>query len=116
MKTLDMFGLTYPDFKYLCTVKLSQKAYPDFFSHKLNNLCDALGVCFNHHHAMDDAYACSCVFEKILEDFDLKTLEDIEKRFEIGIGHLYPGYHEPCKKNKKNVFKKTTLKKSVSAK
>ena len=108
-KTLDMFGLEYPDFKYLCTVKLSQKAYPDLFSHKLNNLCDALGVCFNHHHAMDDAYACSMVFEKILEDFDLKTLDDIENKFEIGIGHLYPGYHEPCKKNKKKAQKKKAL-------
>lgn len=108
-KTLDMFGLEYPDFKYLCTVKLSQKAYPELFSHKLNNLCDALGVCFNHHHAMDDAYACSMVFEKILEDFNLKTLDDIENKFEIGIGHLYPGYHEPCKKKKRKASKKKSV-------
>lgn len=109
MKTLDMFGLEYPDFQYLCTVKLSQKAYPDLFSHKLNNLCDTLGICFNHHHAMDDAYACSMVFEKILEDFGLKTIDDIENKFEIGIGHIYPGYHEPCKKNKKKPSKKKSV-------
>lgn len=107
--TLDMFGLSYPDFKYLCTVKLSQKAYPDLFSHKLNYLCSTLGVCFNHHHAMDDAFACSCVFEKILEDFNLHTIDEIEQRFEIGIGHLYPGYHEPCKKTKKKTPKKKKI-------
>lgn len=98
---LDMFGIEYPEFNYLCTVKLSQKAYPDFFSHKLNNLCAQLGISFNHHHAMEDAYACSMVFERILKDFNLNSLEDIENRFNIGIGHLYPGFYEPCRKNKK---------------
>lgn len=107
-KTLDMFGLDYPKFKYLCTVKLSQKAYPELFSHKLNNLCDALGICFNHHHAMDDAYACSCVFQRILEEFNLNTIEDIENKFNINAGLLYPGWQE--KKKSKKSSKKNACK------
>ena len=99
--TLDMFNIPYPSFNYLCTVKLSQKAYPDFYSHKLNNLCAQLGISeFNHHNAKADAIACAKVFEHILSDFNLKSLSDIENQFEIGIGTLYPGFHEPCKKNK----------------
>lgn len=47
---LDRFGIEYPTFRYLCTVKLSQKAYPDLPSHKLNRLAEALGICFSHHH------------------------------------------------------------------
>ncbi|MBO5060458.1 MAG: 3'-5' exonuclease [Clostridia bacterium] len=100
-KTLDMFGLELPEFKYLCTVKLSQKAYPELPSHKLNCLGDSLGIDFSHHTACDDAYACAMVLVHILEDFGINSLEEIEERFEIGVGKVFPGYVEPCRKNKK---------------
>jgi len=106
INTLTHFNLEFPTFKYICTVKLSQKAYPELESHKLNNLAKALGVDFSHHRAGDDAYACAMVLIRILKDFNLKTLSDIEKKFEIGIGHVYPGYHLPCSKNKKKTKKK----------
>lgn len=97
---LDKFGIEYPSFEYICTVKLSQKAYPELESHKLNNLGQALGICFNHHDACDDAYACAGILIRIVNDFSLDSLQDIEDKFEIGVGKIYPGYHEPCRKNK----------------
>ena len=99
---LDNFGIEYPHFNYICTVKLSQKAYPDLPSHKLNAMAEALGISFNHHQAGDDAYVCAEVLLRILEDFNLETLEDIEERFEIGVGKLYPGCYIPCTKSKKS--------------
>ncbi len=99
--TLDKFGIEYPSFLYLCTVKLSQKAYPELASHKLNNLGAALGIEFDHHQAGEDAYACACVLLKILKDYKLNSIQDIVDKFEIGIGKIYPGFHEPCRKNKK---------------
>ncbi|MCH5210761.1 MAG: 3'-5' exonuclease [Oscillospiraceae bacterium] len=105
--TLEHFNIPFPTFDYLCTVKLSQKAYPELASHKLNNLCDALGVSFRHHRAYDDAYACAKVLLRILEDYSLLSLDEIEECFEIEIGHLTPDTHLKCKKNKK---KKATKK------
>ena len=98
---LDLFGIEYPKFKYLCTVKLSQKAYPELSSHKLNNLCDAMGIKFHHHQAYDDAYACAMVMLRILEDYSLDKLDEVEECFEMEIGRLYPGCHLKCRKNKK---------------
>ncbi len=103
---LDMYNIEYPTFKYLCTVKLSQKAYPELPSHKLNNLGDSLGICFNHHEACDDAYACAQVLLRIIEDYKIKNLDALEEKFEIGIGKIYPGFHEPCRKNKNKKAKK----------
>ena len=100
-KTLEQFGIELPTFEYLCTVKLSQKAYPDLMSHKLNCLGHALGIDFSHHTACDDAYACAKVLTNILEDFGIETKEELCDKFDIGIGRVYPGYVEPCKKNKK---------------
>lgn len=99
--TLDMFNIEYPTFDYLCTVKLAQLAYPELPSHKLNTLSDALGINLNHHQAMDDSFACASILMRIMEDYSLETLSDIEECFEIGIGKLYPGCYEPCTKRKK---------------
>ena len=88
--TLDYFKIPYPVCDYMCTVKLSQKAYPELKSHKLNNLCNALGISFSHHHAYDDAYACARVLLRILEDYSLESPEELAECFEVSIGHLYP--------------------------
>lgn len=107
--SLEQFKVPYPTFDYICTVKLSQKAYPELKSHKLNNLCDALGISFSHHRAADDAYACASVLLRIMEDYSLETFSELEECFEIDPGHLYPGFHEPCKKNKKSAKRKAKI-------
>lgn len=107
--TLDHYGIEYPIFDYLCTVKLSQKAYPEMVSHKLNFMAAALGIQFNHHHAADDAYVCAELLLKIMRDFELENLEDIENQFEIGIGKLYPGCYIPCTKSKKSKSRKKII-------
>lgn len=110
-KTLEHFGIEYPTLDYLCTVKLSQKAYPELESHKLNALGQALNICFSHHDACDDAYACAMVLLQIIEDFNITDLDDLVKKFQVGVGHIYPGIVEPCTKNKK----KTPIRKLKSS-
>ncbi len=99
--TLDMFNIEYPTFRYLCTVALSQIAYPELPSHKLNVVAEALDIPLNHHRAKDDSFACATILSRIMEDYHLRTLADIEDKFDIGIGSLYPGAYEPCTKKKK---------------
>lgn len=106
--TLEHFKIPRPTFDYLCTVKLSQLAYPELESHKLNKLCDALGIKFHHHHAYDDAYACAKVLIRILEDYSLLNLAEVAECFEMEIGHLTPDSHFKCKKHKKKA--KTAVK------
>ena len=103
---LDCFGIEYPTLDYLCTVKLSQKAYPELPGHKLNFMAEVLGMEFNHHRAGDDAYVCAEILIKIMQDFNLGTLGDIEKKFEVGIGKLYPGCYIPCTKSKSSKSRK----------
>ena len=100
-RTLEMFGIALPTFDYLCTVKLSQKAYPELPSHKLNMLGYALGIEFSHHTACDDAYACAEVLLHIINDFGVNSIEEIREKFDIGIGKMYDGIVEPCRKNRK---------------
>lgn len=100
-RTLEMFGITLPTFDYLCTVKLSQKAYPELPSHKLNALGEALGIEFSHHTATDDAYACAKVLLHIINDFGVNSLEEIREKFNVGVGKMYDGYVTPARKTRK---------------
>lgn len=107
--TLDSFNIPYPVFDYMCTVKLSQKAYPELSSHKLNNLCSALGITFSHHDAYDDAYACAMALLRILYDYSLLDASELAECFDVNIGHIYPGckvHTAQRKKLKKSIKKK----------
>lgn len=84
--TLQHYNIPLPNFEYMCTVILSQKAYPDLDSHKLNNLAYALGIDFNHHRAYDDAYACAAAFLRIARDYNLNSFEEFEKQFSVKRG------------------------------
>ncbi len=108
-RTLEHYGIEFPNFNYLCTVRLSQEAYPELESHKLNNLCDALGITFNHHRAYDDAYACAKAFLRIAEDYSLETIEEIQECFELQCGTVYPGMELNKKKKKTSHRKRTTM-------
>lgn len=116
-QTLQHFGIELPDFSYMCTVKLSQKAYPELESHRLNRLCDALGITFNHHQAYDDAYACARALLRIAEDYSLESFEEIEECFDMKRGEVHPGMDFSTKKSRHphkrrkihNAVKKTVL-------
>ena len=111
--TLEAAGIQYPSFNYVCTVKLSQQAYPELPSHKLNHLCDALGVKFHHHQAYDDAYGCAAVLINILEDFNLNSINEIEHFFEVDRGTVYPGCKVSFKKKKKKKVKSRRIRKAA---
>lgn len=106
---LNQFGIEIPAFSYMCTVILSQKAYPDLPSHKLNNLAEALGIGFCHHNACDDAYACARVFLRIAEDYSLKTFDEIEDCFGIKRGDVIKGIGISGKNKKSNHKNQTKI-------
>ena len=47
-----------PYVRYTCTVQLGRRLQPGV-SHKLNDVCDRLGICLNHHQANSDSHACA---------------------------------------------------------
>ena len=38
---------------------MSQKVLPELKNHKLDTICDALGIELDHHNALSDAKACA---------------------------------------------------------
>lgn len=60
--------------KYACTCAISRKEMPSLPNHKLNTLCDFLGIELLHHNAASDSAACAAILTT-----HLKNNVDIEK-------------------------------------
>ena len=57
----SLYRLELPDAPYFCTVKLSRKVYPYLKHHRLNDLCDYMGIQLDHHDAGSDARGCALI-------------------------------------------------------
>lgn len=44
---------------YACTCRMSRSLFPDLPNHRLNTLCDHLGIELDHHNAASDSHACA---------------------------------------------------------
>ena len=59
-KTLERYQINRLPYQTLDTLHTSKSFYPDYTNHKLNTVCDNLGIELQHHHnALDDSRACA---------------------------------------------------------
>jgi len=58
-KLFRRYGIRRESDPYVCTVQLGRKCIPDAPNHKLNTLCELLGIQLDHHNAASDSHACA---------------------------------------------------------
>lgn len=75
-KTCLNTGKPVPYLRYFDTVELSRHLFPELPHHRLNDVCDYLGIDLNHHHADSDAYACGMI---VLQAMNLTGILDVEE-------------------------------------
>lgn len=75
---LDYYQLTQPHYLSLCTVRTSRKLFPEFPNHKLNTVCDSLGIRLdNHHDALEDSRACAEILLYQEKNFGVDPLKKL---------------------------------------
>jgi DNA polymerase-3 subunit epsilon len=75
--TLDHFGLTCPEFDYLCTYRVAARIWPDLPNHQLNTLAAQIGHKLHHHHAQSDAGAAGRVLLAMMKQANAKTPREL---------------------------------------
>lgn len=93
---LDQYRQNYPEFQYLCSVKMAQKVWPDLGSHKLNVLASHLGLTFKHHNAAEDAAICAETTISIARSLGAQVLSEVPAMIGMKPGRLFAGGYEPC--------------------
>ncbi len=72
-------GRRVPNVRYFDTVELSKRIFPSLEHHRLNDMCDHLGVDLQHHNALSDSYGCLMI---VVAAMNLSGIYDIEQLLE----------------------------------
>jgi len=104
--TFDVYNIKYPEFDYLCTVKVGKKTWPDLMNHKLNTLSDYLDFKFKHHDALDDCLACANVLINACKKEGVSTPYELADKIGLQMGRVFPKGYTPCSLNKKKSTKR----------
>lgn len=94
--TCDVYGLPYPEFDYLCTVKLARQSWPGLTSGRLNDVCEYLGIQFKHHDASEDAYACAALAIEAMKVTGASCFESLSALANVTLGRLNSDGYWPC--------------------
>lgn len=66
-RSCEEFAVAAPDHRYLCTVTLARRTWPDLANHKLPTVAAHVGAVLDHHEALSDAAACSTILHACIE-------------------------------------------------
>ena len=77
----SLYGMSYPDYTFYCTCRLSRRQYPSLVNHQLHTVSAHCGYNLaNHHHALADAEACAKIALKLMEEKGVSRLCDLLTR------------------------------------
>jgi DNA polymerase-3 subunit epsilon len=80
------YALKPPRMKYLCTLEIARRVWPDLPSKSLKNVARHLGIGFTHHNAAEDARACAEIAIAAAETVGALEIADIPARLEVWRG------------------------------
>lgn len=83
---LKHFHLQIPECRFLCTVTIARRVWPNLINHKLHTVCHALKIPLNHHEAGSDARASGLILQAALTKTGSADAEELAEKTGI-----YPG-------------------------
>ncbi|TCL75004.1 3'-5' exonuclease [Rhizobium sp. BK251] len=94
--SLDLYRQSYPELTYLCSLKMAQRIWPHFLSHRLNLIAEHLGLRFVHHNAAEDAAVCAAAAIEMARVVKASTVASIPAVIGMKPGRLTSRGYEPC--------------------
>lgn len=69
------FDVAPPPHRYLCTVQLARRTWPELERHRLPIVAAHVGAELDHHDALSDAAACSSIVHACIEAVSVPTVD-----------------------------------------
>lgn len=96
-EAFDENRMQYPSFEHMCTLRLSRKVFPNFYSYTLDSVLSRLGIAFSGHHKADnDSWGCAQIFLRCLEK-EGSDYHDLERKYGFTRGEFSPAGFVPQK-------------------
>lgn len=83
---MDLYSIEKPNFKYICTVDVARRVWPNLPKHKLDIMSQFLGVELEHHKAASDARASGMILKEALHNTKSRKLETFIKKIRLPVG------------------------------
>lgn len=93
---LAHYHLPVPDCRYVCTVKVAQRVWPQLINHKLDTVAGALGIALNHHEAGSDARAAGLILQAALRETGCADVDALAHRIGMRLGRISCMGIVPC--------------------
>lgn len=93
---LAHYHLPVPDCRYVCTVKVAQRVWPQLVNHKLDTVAGALGIALNHHEAGSDARAAGLILQAALRETGCADVDALARRIGMRLGRISCMGTVPC--------------------
>ncbi len=97
---LSHYNMDIPECRYLCTVKVSRRVWPELENHKLDTVAHALGISLNHHEAGSDAKAAGLILQAALKTTHSGDALALAEKIGMKLGRLSCMGVTPCKVEK----------------
>jgi DNA polymerase III subunit epsilon len=81
------YGLKAPRTRYLCTLDIARKVWPQLKSKALGSVAAHLGIAFSHHNAAEDARACAQIALAAANAVGALEVADIPARLAVWRGN-----------------------------
>ena len=96
-KTLDLYNIPYPSFRYACSYIFSKQTWPGRPSYNLASLCAENKITFKHHRAESDSIATAKLSLLAFEKMGVQTEDDFVPLLKTKIGDIFDGGYKPCR-------------------
>ena len=93
---LAHYHLPVPACRYVCTVKVSRRVWPDLQNHKLDTVSEALGIALDHHEAGSDARAAGLILQAALRETGSADVDELADKIGMRLGRISPMGTVPC--------------------
>ncbi|MGL5206774.1 MAG: 3'-5' exonuclease [Acidaminococcaceae bacterium] len=88
--SLDIYNLSYPAIRYVCSWLIAKAVWPDLMSYRLDVLAKGIGFQFTHHNALEDARACAMLLLQECEEAGISSFDEMAKKYKFSIGKIIP--------------------------
>ena len=93
---LAHYHLPVPECRYVCTVKVAQRVWPQLQNHKLDTVSQALGIELNHHEAGSDARAAGLILQAALRETASADADELAEKIGMRLGRISCMGTVPC--------------------
>lgn len=93
---LAHYHLPVPECRYVCTVKVAQRVWPQLQNHKLDTVSQALGISLNHHEAGSDARAAGLILQAALRETASADADELAQKIGMRMGRISCMGTVPC--------------------